>query len=166
MEPEGGAAAGRGVRRAAHRRALPPAPGPGGPAPARGRLPGVQLLPGERQPRPGRLHAGPGPHRRAPAARGPPAAHRGPGRELLPGGARGADPRGAPGRGPGVRQSEGERLHPDPDGGVHPARGHEGGRGRRQRHLLRQGQEGVRSRVEGWQPSAQCSSMDTEREGW
>lgn len=105
----------------------PSASVPGRPPFSRGGLSGVLLLPGERQPGLGRLHEGPGPHREAPAGRRPPPAHRGPGRELLFRGPRREDPRGSTERGPGLRQFEGERLHPDQAGGVHTAPGHEGG---------------------------------------
>ena len=118
-------------------------PWPPTPSPRSRRLPGVLLLPGERQPRPGCLHQSPGTHPGTPAPREIPAPHRGPGGELLPQGPRGEDPRGSPGGVPGVQQFEGERLYTDKDGGVHAATGHESGGGWCDQSVLCKSKEGV-----------------------
>lgn len=144
MEGESCQATSRGQRRAARGHSPPAADCPGRPAAIWGRLPGLLLLPGERQPRPGHLHQSSGPHPEAPASRRPPPAHRRPGRELLLRWARGEDPCGAPERGPGLQQSEGVELHPDPAGGLHPASGHEGGGGRRDRSVFCQSEKGLK----------------------
>lgn len=126
-----------------HRRALLPAFGPWCPSVSRGRLSGILLLPGERQPWPACLHQGPGQHPEAPPAWGPSAAHWSPGGELLFRGSWGTDPCGLIGWSPGVFESERKRLHPDPAGGLHTVPGYEGWGWWCDRSVFCKGKEGL-----------------------